>query len=379
MGRLTYGMVGGGIGSYIGPMHRRAIQLDNTATLTAGCFSQTYDKTCQLGEQLGLEKERLYSSFREMAQAEAARENGIDFVVVCTPNASHFEICKCFLENGIHVVCDKPLTINKADALELETLAKERHLVLAVTYSYTGHVTLRAARALIDAGKIGRIRMVMAEYLLGYLAEPGSGGKQAWRLDPAQSGRSACMGDIGTHIENAVHTMTGLKLTRVLSKLETVVPGRVLDDNGVVLCEYDNGASGIYWASVVATGMDNALRIRVYGTEGSIEWAQEDCENLHIIDKTGTRRIIRRGSVQIPEAAAREVRTPAGHPEGYLEALANLYRDIAKAIDQGNDEGCVYPNASDGVEAVDFVDRVVWSSEHGNVWVSMNEDLDEVN
>ncbi len=376
MKQLKYGMVGGGIGSYIGAMHRRAIALDSTAMLAAGCFSQNMDKTRQLGEELGLDPDRVYQDYRQMALEEANREDGIDFVVVCTPNVSHYEICKQFLENGIHVVCDKPLTIEKKDAEELDRIAKKNGLVLAVTYSYTGHVTLRAARALIAAGEIGTIRMVMAEYPLGWLSQEGSGGKQAWRLDPKQSGKSACMADIGTHIENAVHMMTGLRLTRVLGKLDTMVPGRQLDDNGVVLCEYDNGARGVYWASVVATGMDNALRIRVYGTEGSMEWSQEDCENLHIIDKNNTRRIVRRGSSQLPAEVACEVRTPAGHPEGYLEALANLYCNIAKAIRQGSDEGCLYPHAEDGIEAIDFVDRVVWSSQNGNVWVGMDDPLD---
>ncbi len=377
MKKLRYGMVGGGIGSYIGAMHRRAIALDSTAELVAGSFSQRVEKTRELADELGLDPERAYDDYKTMVAGEAAREDGIDFVVVCTPNASHYEICKAFLLAGIAVVCDKPLTIEKADAEELQRIAEEKHLVLAVTYSYTGHVTLRAARALIAAGEIGNIRMVMAEYPLGWLSQEGSGGKQAWRLDPKQSGKSACMADIGTHIENAVHTMTGLKLKRILGKLDKMVPGRQLDDNGVVLCEYDNGASGVYWASVAATGMDNALRIRVYGTKGSIEWAQEDCENLHIIDQNNTRRILRRGSALFPEEVACEARTPAGHPEGYLEALGNLYRNIARAIRQGNDEGCLYPHAADGVEAIDFVDRVVWSSEHGNVWVDMNAPLTE--
>lgn len=372
MKKLRYGMVGGGIGSYIGAMHRRAIALDSTAELAAGSFSQTLDKSLILADELGMDPERVYATYQQMAQAEAAREDGIDFVVVCTPNASHYDICKTFLQEGIHVVCDKPLTIEKSDAQELARLAEQNGLVLAVTYSYTGHVTLRAARALIAAGEIGDIRMVMAEYPLGWLSEAGAGGKQAWRLDPKQSGKSACMADIGTHIENAVHTMTGLKIQRVLGKLDTMVAGRELDDNGVVLCEYDNGASGVYWASVVATGMDNALRIRVYGTKGTIEWSQEDCENLHIIDAQNTRRILRRGSALFPQEAAREARTPAGHPEGYLEALGNLYCNIARAIRQGSSEGCLYPTADDGIEAIDFVDKVVWSSEHGNVWAEMD-------
>lgn len=373
MKKLTYGMVGGGIGSYIGAMHRRAIALDGTAELVAGCFSQTREKSLQLAEQLYVEPERVYADYETMAQAEAARDNGIDFVVVCTPNSSHYAICRAFLNAGIHVVCDKPLTIEKQQAVALKQLADAKNLILAVTYSYTGHVTLRAAKEMIAAGAIGNIRMIMAEYPLGWLSKAGAGGKQAWRLDPTQSGKSACMADIGTHIENAVHTMTGLKIKRLLGKLDTMVEGRQLDDNGVVLCEYENGATGVYWASVVATGMDNALKIRVFGDKGTIEWEQENCEELVLIDENDTKHIYKRGSALLPQSAAQECRTPAGHPEGYLEALGNLYCNIARAIRQGNSENCLFPNADDGIEAISFVDKVVESHLKGNIWICMED------
>lgn len=225
----------------------------------------------------------------------------------------------------------------------------------------------------IGTGAIGNIRMIMAEYPLGWLSKAGAGGKQAWRLDPTQSGKSACMADIGTHIENAVHTMTGLKIKRLLGKLDTMVEGRQLDDNGVVLCEYENGATGVYWASVVATGMDNALKIRVFGDKGTIEWEQENCEELVLIDENDTKHIYKRGSALLPQSAAQECRTPAGHPEGYLEALGNLYCNIARAIRQGNSENCLFPNADDGIEAISFVDKVAESHLKGNIWICMED------
>lgn len=238
---LTYGMVGGGPGAFIGEAHRKAIALDGSARLVAGCFSRSPEKTRALGEELGLDPERCYADYRDMARAEAQREDGIDFVVVVTPNVTHYEICKAFLEAGIHVSCDKPLATDSAQGEELKQLAQEKGLLFMVTYTYTGHVTAKYIRDLIRAGEIGVVRTVMAEYPQGWLySEDDCGGKQgAWRCDPAQSGRVNCLGDIGTHVENAVSTMTGLKIKRLLAKMDVVVPGRKLDDNDQVLVEYE--------------------------------------------------------------------------------------------------------------------------------------------
>lgn len=245
MAIMQYGMVGGGPGSFIGDAHRRAINLDGEAKLVAGCFSRTLEKCRQTGAELGVPEDRCYASYAEMAQAEAARPDGIRFVVVVTPNVSHYPVCKAFLEAGIHVSCDKPLCLTVEQAEELEALAKEKGLLFMVTYTYMGHVTAKHIRAYIAAGKLGKIRTVMAEYPQGWLAYEGEwGGKQGeWRCDPQQSGGVNCLGDLGTHVENAVSTMTGLKIKRVLAKMDVVVPGRVLDDNDVVLVEYEGGAT----------------------------------------------------------------------------------------------------------------------------------------
>ena len=256
---LTYGMVGGGPGAFIGDAHRKAIAVDSSAKLVAGCFSRSPEKTKAQGEALGLEPARCYADYKEMAAAESQREDGIDFVVVVTPNATHYEICKAFLEAGIHVACDKPLATDSAQARELADLAEEKGLLFMVTYTYMGHVTAKYIRDLIKAGEIGTVRTVMAEYPQGWLYNENDwGGKQGeWRCDPARSGRVNCLGDLGTHVENAVATMTGLKVKRVLAKMDVVVPGRKLDDNDQILVEYEGGATGVNWTSQFAIGCDN--------------------------------------------------------------------------------------------------------------------------
>ena len=290
MKKLQYGMVGGGPGSFIGDAHRKSINIDAMAVLTAGCFSRSAEKSRQTGEELGIAADRCYVNYEEMAKAEAAREDGIDFVVVVTPNVSHYPVCKAFLEAGIHVSCDKPLCLTVEQAEDLEKLAKEKELLFLVTYTYMGHVTAKHIRDYIAAGKLGKIRTVMAEYPQGWLAYEGEwGGKQGeWRCDPEQSGGVNCLGDLGTHVENAVATLTGLKIKRVLAKMDVVVPGRVLDDNDVVMVEYEGGATGVYWTSQFAIGHDNDLRVRIYGENGSILWKQEECEKVTMIKPHST-------------------------------------------------------------------------------------------
>lgn len=376
MRKLNYGMVGGGPGAFIGETHRRAIQLDALAELRAGCFSRTPEKCRQTGEALGVVPERCYDSYAEMARAEAAREDGIDFVVVVTPNASHYPICRAFLEAGIHVSCDKPLCLTAEQAEELCKLADEKDLLFLVTYTYAGHVTAKHIRSVLRSGELGRIRTVMAEYPQGWLAYAGPcGGKQGqWRCDPAQSGGTNCLGDIGTHVENAVAMMTGLKIRRVLAKMDVVVPGRVLDDNDVVLLEYEGGATGVYWASQFAIGHDNGLRVRIYCENGSILWSQEQCEKLILVSRDGTRTELHRGSGAISAEAAKYDRVPAGHTEGYLEAMANLYRSFTECIrakrDGTFDASMIdYPSVYDGAQGVRFMQTCLRSNREGNVWV----------
>lgn len=378
MAIMQYGMVGGGPGSFIGDAHRRAINLDGEAKLVAGCFSRTLEKCRQTGAELGIAEDRCYASFAEMAQAEAARPDGIRFVVVVTPNVSHYPVCKAFLEAGIHVSCDKPLCLTVEQAEKLEALAKEKDLLFMVTYTYMGHVTAKHIRAYIASGKLGKIRTVMAEYPQGWLAYEGEwGGKQGeWRCDPQQSGGVNCLGDLGTHVENAVSTMTGLKIKRVLAKMDVVVPGRVLDDNDVVLVEYEGGATGVYWTSQFAIGHDNDLAVRIYGENGSILWKQTECEKVIMVDRDGTVVERHRGNGGIEPQAAAYGRLPSGHTEGWLESMGNLYRSFVSCVaakEAGTfvPEMVDYPTVADGVEGIKFVHACLESNQKGNVWVDV--------
>lgn len=378
MNRITYGMVGGGPGSFIGDAHRRAINLDDSAKLIAGCFSRSVEKSLQTAHSLGISEDRCYSSYTEMATIESNRNDGIDFVVVVTPNASHYSVCKAFLEAGIHVVCDKPLCLKVEEAEELSSLAENKKLLFMVTYTYMGHVTAKHIRSMVSQGKIGKIRTVMAEYPQGWLAYPGEcGGKQGqWRCDPEQSGGVNCLGDLGTHIENAVSTMTGLKIKRVLAKMDKVVPGRVLDDSDFVMVEYEGGGSGCYWASQFAIGHDNDLRIRIYGENGTIIWSQESCEKVTMIDRDGTIVELHRGHSGIDSKASSYVRLPSGHTEGWYESMANLYRSFTYCLSAKKDgsfteELIDYPTVKDGMDGIKFIHACLKSNAQGNIWVEV--------
>ena len=378
MKKLTYGMVGGGPGSFIGDAHRKSINIDAGAVLVAGCFSRSMDKCKETGAQLGVEEDRCYVSFEEMARAEAARPDGIDFVVVVTPNVSHYPACKAFLEAGIHVSCDKPLCLTVEQAEDLERLAAEKDLLFLVTYTYMGHVTAKHIKRFIAEGKLGKIRTVMAEYPQGWLAYEGEwGGKQGeWRCDPEQSGGVNCLGDLGTHVENAVATMTGLKVKRVLAKMDVVVPGRVLDDNDVVLVEYEGGATGCYWTSQFAIGHKNDLRVRIYGEKGSILWEQENCEKVTMIEYDGTEVVRYRGAPGIEPGAAAYGRLPSGHTEGWLESMGNLYRSFMECVNAKKNytftpDMIDFPTVHDGAEGVKFVHACLKSNAEGNVWVEL--------
>lgn len=378
MKKLNFGMVGGGAGSFIGQAHRRAIRIDDLAQLTAGCFSRSAEISRKTGTELGVADDRCYASFQEMAAAEAAREDGIDFVVITTPNVSHYPACKAFLGAGIPVSCEKPLCLTLEQALELQALARQKDLPFMVTYTYMGHVTAKHIRRYIQGGNLGKIRMVMAEYPQGWLAhEDDWGGKQGqWRCDPSQAGKVNCLGDLGTHIENAVSMMTGLKIRRVLARLEHQVPNRVLDDNDVVLLEYEGGATGCYWASQVAIGHDNDLRVRIFGENGTIEWRQETSEQVLVTTRDGIRTDLHRGDAGILPGAAKYGRLPSGHTEGWLEAMANLYRSFCQCLNAKKEgifvpEMIDYPTVDDGVEGVRFVEACLASSEAGGIWVDL--------
>lgn len=373
---LNYGMVGGALDAFIGDAHRKAINIDGKAKLVAGCFSRTWEKTLAAGEALHVEKDRLYHDFEEMAKKESERSDCIDFVVIVTPNYAHYSACKAFLNAGIAVSCDKPLCVTAEEAVELEALAQKKNLQFMVTYTYSGHVTAKSIRAMIKDGEIGEIRTVMGEYPQGWLAaEDISGNKQGeWRTNPELSGKTNCLGDIGTHIENTVYRMSGLKIKKVLAKMEKIVPGRKLDDNTTVLVEYENGASGCYWSSQVAIGHDNSLRVRIYGTKGSILWFQENPEVFQIYKENGDILEVHRGYGAIRPEAAKYQRLPSGHTEGWLEAMANLYSNFidclnAQAAGTFTPDMVDYPTVADGVDGVKYIAACLKSQEAGNVWV----------
>ena len=378
MKNLKYGMVGGGPGAMIGEAHRKAIALDRSAELVAGCFSRSPDKTAALGKELGIAEDRCYTNYLEMAQKEKERGDGIDFVVIVTPNYTHYEIAKAFLEAGFHVSCDKPLVTSAAQAEELQKLAAEKNLLFMVTYTYTGHVTLKCMRELIKSGEIGTVRTVMAEYPQGWLYnENDNGGKQrAWRADPKKSGRVNCLGDLGTHVENAVATATGLKVKRVLAKMDVVVPGRVLDDNDQILVEYEGGATGVNWTSQFCIGCDNSLRLRIYGSKGTLLWFQENPEDLILIKEDGIQQKLRRGYASVPPKAAKYQRMPSGHPEGWLEAMGNLYDSFTECIEAYKagtftPDMIDYPTVEQGVAGLKYVEACLESNDKGNVWVDL--------
>ncbi len=377
---LTYGMVGGGEGSFIGEIHRRVIALDEGAELVAGAFSRSVENTLATGARLGMDRERLYESFEQMAEAEGKRSDKIDFVVIVTPNHLHYPATKAFLENGINVVCDKPFVFRSSEADELKHIAEERGLLICVTYTYNGYPMVKQARKMIAAGEIGEIRFVSAEYIQEWLSTPveHEGNRQAsWRTDPKQAGISSAVGDIGSHTENIVSYLTGLRIEELSARLDTFVEGRQLDDNASILVNYEGGARGLYWISQVAVGHDNDLRVRIVGTKGTIEWAQEDPNYLKVLllDMPGSR--LSRGRDRLyPEAAAFS-RVPGGHPEGYLEAFANVYRSFCAAVEKAKSGNSVsaeqadYPGVDAGASGVRFIEGCVESSAKRGAWVSL--------
>jgi predicted dehydrogenase len=378
--KLRYGMVGGGPGAFIGDVHRRAIALDGKAEIVAGSFSNIEWKTIEVGETLGLDKDRVYLTYQEMAEKEASREDGISFVSIVTPNFLHYDIAKTFLQKGISVVCEKPMTTELDQALELKKLARENGCLFAVTYTYTGHVMTKEAREIVQRGDIGDVRVVMAEYPQDWLVDTieKEGNKQAvWRTDPKLSGSANCVGDIGSHIENMVSFITGLRIKKLIANMDIFGEGRQLDNNAEIIVKYDNGASGSYWCSQVAIGYDNALRVRIFGTKGTVEFDQENCNYLKVVKKGQPPQIYSRGCGYISEEAAKYSRIPSGHPEGLYEAYANIYSAFVDAINKKlageevdeSKAGC--PTVDMGIDGVRFVTKSVESMNKGSVWVDI--------
>jgi predicted dehydrogenase len=372
--RIRLGMVGGGEGAFIGAVHRIAARLDDHYTLVAGALSASPEKAHRSGAMLGLDPARVYGNFAEMARAEAARPDGIEAVAIVTPNHMHAPVAAAFLEAGIHVICDKPLAVSLAEAVRLQELAAARQRFFAVTYNYTGYPLVRHARSLVRDGAIGEIRVVQVEYPQDWLTEPleQTGQKQAaWRTDPAQAGAGGCIGDIGTHAYHLAGFVTGLLPAELCAELTTFVAGRKLDDNVQILLRYASGARGMLWASQVAPGNENNLRLRVYGTKGGIEWRQEHPNQLLVSPFGQPAQVVSRATAAVLPAGARVTRIPPGHPEGYLEAFATIYSEIAVAIRGGADAAVSFPGIEDGVAGIAFIEAAVRSSGRGAVWVRL--------
>lgn len=379
--KLRMGMVGGGIGAFIGAVHRMAAALDGEIELVCGAFSSDPEKSRASGAELGLPPERVYGSFEEMIRREKKLppEKRMEFVSIVTPNHVHFGPAKMALQNGFHVICDKPLAFNLKEALALEKLVEQTGLFFALTHNYTGYPMVKQARQMIRHGEIGAIRKVVVEYPQGWLSTKleASGQKQAaWRTDPQRSGIAGAMGDIGTHAENLAEYITGLKISELCADISTFVPGRQLDDDGNVLLHFDNGAKGILHASQISAGEENNLNIRVYGEKGGLEWHQMEPNTLLVkwLDKPV--QVYRTGGGTLYPEAQAHTRIPAGHPEGYLEAFANIYRNFARCIrarKEGREPDPVYldfPTVRDGVRGMRFIERVIYSGKSAKKWVA---------
>jgi predicted dehydrogenase len=383
-GPIRYGMVGGGQGAFIGGVHRIAARMDGEFELVAGALSSTPEKALASATELGLDPKRSYASFAEMAKAEKRRKDGIEAVAIVTPNHVHWPAAKAFLDAGIHVICDKPLTSNLADARKLVSLVEKSGKVFVLTHNYTGYPMVRQAREMVAAGELGDIRLVHAEYPQDWLTEKAedSGSKQAaWRVDPKQSGAGGASGDIGTHAYNLARFVSGLELDSLAADLDSFVPGRVLDDNMHVMLRFkpkgdEKGAKGMIFASQVAPGHENGLKVRIYGTKGGLEWVQADPNYLWYSPFGKPKQLITRGGAGSGPAAGRVTRVPPGHPEGYLEGFANIYAEAARAIRAARGGGkadaeVIYPTVQDGLEGVAFVDACVRSSKKNGAWTAL--------
>jgi len=377
--RLRLGMVGGGPGAFIGAVHRIAARLDDRYELVAAALSSDAARGLAAAEELHIP--RAYRSFDEMASAESKRPDGIDVVSIVTPNHLHYAPAKAFLEAGVHVICDKPITTTLKDALALAEIVKRTGLVFGLTHNYTGHPMVRQAREMVAAGELGALRVVQVEYAQDWLATPleKTGQKQAeWRTDPTRSGPGGSLGDIGTHAHNLACFVTGLACEEVAADVSTFVPGRRVDDNIQVMLRFSKGVKGGLWASQVAPGNENNLRLRVYGEKAGLEWRQEDPNEISFTPLGQPRRTIRRGGAGTGRAAAHATRIPSGHPEGYLEAFAQLYRDLAEQITARQEnrpadpDSLLVPSVSDGVEGVRFINAVLASSRRGSAWTAIS-------
>ena len=379
--KLRYGMVGGGPGAFIGAVHRMAAVLDGEWELVAGAFASHPDRSRVQGRELGLDAGRVYGSYQEMARAEAALDANrrIDAVSIVTPNHLHHPVAMAFLDAGIHVVCDKPMTTTVADAEDLCRAVERTGLVFALTHNYTGYPMVKEARHLVRSGRLGTLRKVVAEYPQGWLStrlEEGGHKQASWRQDPSQAGPTSAMGDIGSHLHNLVHYVTGLEIEAVFAELASLVPGRAMEDDAAVLVRFAGGARGVCYASQVSAGEENGLTLRVYGERAGLVWRQEEPNHLEVLHADAPRQRRTRGNAYLCDAAQHATRLPPGHPEGFIEAFANLYRNAGRVIgariagDESDPLDHDFPDHADGLAGMRFIEGVLASASR-EAWVDM--------
>jgi predicted dehydrogenase len=377
--RIRLGMIGGGEGAFIGAVHRIASRIDDHYELVAGALSSTPEKSRRSGEALGLAADRVYDDFESMAKAEAKRPDGIEAVAIVTPNHMHAPPTYAFLKAGIHVICDKPLTTSLAEAKKMKAAVEKAGLVFALTHNYTGYPLVRQMREMVKTGELGEIRLVQVEYPQDWLTETieKGGHKQAeWRVDPKRSGAGGALGDIGTHAYNIADYVAGVELSELSADLTSFGAGRQLDDNVQILLRYANGARGSLWASQVAPGNENGLRLRVYGTKGGVHWVQAEPNHMFWSPFGKSTRIVTRAGPDTGAAAGRMSRIPPGHPEGYLEGFANIYSEVALAIRAAQagkkpDKAVYFPTIEDGVKGLAFIEAAVKSSKANGKWTKL--------
>ncbi|MBT0670913.1 Gfo/Idh/MocA family oxidoreductase [Novosphingobium profundi] len=368
MARLRMGLVGGGPGSFIGPVHRLAAEMDREIELVAGAFSSDAARSRLAGSAYGIDPDRAYPDLATMLAREAERDDGIDFVAVTTPNFHHLPAVRAALAAGVAVICDKPATATLEEAREMARLVAESGVPFALTYTYSGYPLVREARSRIAAGELGAIRKVLVEYPQGWLAGEAAGKQAEWRLDPARAGLGGCIADIGVHAFQLAEFVTGLTVSELLADLGAVVPGRVLDDDCQILLRFANGARGCLLASQISVGERNGLRLRVYGEKAGLDWKQECPNELRLMHLDGRTELIQAGDAALGPAALAASRTPGGHPEGYLEAFANLYRDFARML--RGEEGALVPGMADGLRGMQLIDTAVRASRENLGWVA---------
>ena len=374
--KLRMGLVGGGPGAFIGAVHRMAASLDGKIELVCGAFSTNPATSKSMAAELFLPESKCYGSYQEMIETESKLPEGerMDFVAITTPNVTHFEIAMAALEHGFHVVCEKPVTFSYDQAVKLQAKVKETGLEFALMHNYSAYPMIRQMKKMIADGAIGKVRKIAANYVLGWLAAPNAGKQATWRTNPKFSGIAACVGDIGTHAEQLIEFTTGIKITEVAADLTTFVEGRQLDDDASIMLRFENGAKGIIELSEVSTGEENQFSLRVYGAGGCLEWSQPTPENLILKTNDHAIKVFRRGWAENDPSIAKFTRLPAGHPEGFIEAFANIYSDFADKIaarKDGKEYVSTFPTIEDGVREMDFIETVVASSKKNGAWLKL--------